>query len=109
LRRRPLIGFSRIIGFSTYFASVMERKIAIGEDALALSYVLQCARMAEGRIWTGVIPPVCPPELPPVMVPDPVLKFYLSHRTFLLYGILPHFLKDPKSRNYSVLFGQQLA
>lgn len=111
--RKPLLGFSRIKGFAEYFDSVsplpgfeiMTKEL---EDKIALSYALECAKMTEARIWEGLSNTESLAGLPQITAPDPILRFYLKNKEFMLYGILPDFIQDPKSRNYSVLFGQRL-
>lgn len=106
---RPLMGTSRISGFADYFQSAAAAGVSLDEDAIALSYVLACARMNSGKVWKSMpVPPAHVQPLPAVAVPDPVLKFYLRHPDLGLYAVLPAFMQDPPSRDYSVLFGQDL-
>lgn len=113
--QKPLLGMSRVSGFRKYFerlikGRVLEEQMALEiKNTIVLFYALQCAQMVNGGV--RLVKDACGLErlgkvkLPPVDVPDPVLCKYLRNPHFVVWTILPNFIDDPASLNYSVLTG----
>jgi hypothetical protein len=112
---KPALGMSRISGFGQYVKDLIVQGLICAEasqhmfDMLALHYVLQCAQMVGGVVrlkpWCPGVREQIPGVLPVPSVRDPVLCKYLLNQEVAVYAILPHFLDDTASKDYSVLIG----
>lgn len=110
--KKPLLGVSRIINFDRYVTrceAIYARRIE-GEllTDLALHYAIETATLVSGKVALTVQPPALPFTAPPLETADPVLRGYLRQRDFAIYAPLPGFIRDPKSRDFSILIGQEV-
>ncbi|MBI2037561.1 MAG: hypothetical protein HYT15_01330 [Candidatus Magasanikbacteria bacterium] len=113
--QKPLLGMSRISGLKSYAdqltrAGIVDAAVShAAKHAIALFYVLECAKLVHGSVR---LMPKCAglncsglPTLPVPSAPDPVLCKYLRNKYFAIWALLPEFIKDPASLNYAVLIG----
>ncbi len=103
-RHKPLHGVSRIPGFSDYFnQAVVSGFRPEQEKQLALSYVWECVKMVNGCAAPTL--PAKPelPNLPTLAEPDLILRKYLHNPHIVILAVLPNFLHDPQSRDFSIL------
>ncbi len=113
--QKPLLGMSRISGLKSYVHQLVQTGIvdagtaAVAKHAIALYYVLECAKLASGFVrlmpQSAGLSHVGLPSLPKPSTPDPVLCKYLRNKHFAIWALLPDFIEDPASLNYAVLIG----
>jgi hypothetical protein len=103
--RTFLILFSRLSGLRDYCRMLAEKGVdvdSLGRERIARWYVAQCAaRSGADRIWPEV--KLESLALPPPVRPDPVLNKYLQDRGARVAAVLPDWIEDPASCNYSAL------
>lgn len=116
--KKPLLGMSRISGFGKYYTDLSKKGAIPAEphkemkNAIALSYSLQCAKITNSSINLIMN---CPgadynglPVLPDPDQPDAILRKYLRNGNLSIWAVLPDFIDDAASLNYSVLIGPVL-
>lgn len=102
---RPMLGVSRLPDFCRYMSAVKGEISPKARSTLALHYGIECAKMVQGRIHPQLLAEYSQGEYPPVSAPDSVLRKYLKNKEFMLLTLLPDFWQDPKSLDFSFLFG----
>ncbi len=103
LDARYFVGFSRMFLFDKY-ASRLERGnngiLPFDQDALALWYAHESARVARMRPWGDICTKKPSIDLPPLHRADPIMAFHALNVRVGLTRILPNYMHDPSSRNY---------
>lgn len=108
--QKPLLGVSRIIGFSEYLfqTQVLNPQIIMGSAeklAIAWHYAKKTAIMVGGTTTRELAPLKTKIIFPEITSPDPVLAGYLKSK-FSIVRPLIDFIKDPKSGDFGILCRQ---
>ena len=92
----PLLTPTRLPTFAKYYAGLSSQKKELGIKNIFLSYLEICKRIIDGlpepkKIIRGI---------------DPLFYFYYTNKRIRIRRIIPDFMDDPKSKNFSILFEQ---
>ncbi len=104
-KKKYYFGYVRLAGFRPFLQTLNPQEqvhaATQGLDTVALWYAHECMERIGGKVWAQCTakPTLALPSPPP----DPILSFHVKNcnGAFGLMRVVPHYMHDPASINYS--------